>query len=160
FASGEVISTQFLTVIARGPARGTQTISAETALSRYSPRRQKSCPSGRVAPVVQCKQVCNQRRRFFGLVILHIKRRTELLKGVLSTLEHVEFHALHVDLYEVTAWQSEGVDRDERNDVPLARPRERNGAEVSGFAVIDRWNRYGAGAAAGCAVVCNDVVDG
>jgi hypothetical protein len=32
--------------------------------------------------------------------------------------------------------------------------------EVSRFAVIDRWNCDGAGAAAGCAVVRNGVVDG
>src|SRR5262249_18589349 len=100
-----------------------------------------------IEPVVRCKQVCNQRRRLFWLVILHIKQRAELLKCVLSTLEDFDFHALPVHLYEVTAGQSEGVDRDERNGFPLARPRERNGAEVSGFAVIDRWNCYRAGAA-------------
>src|SRR5262249_61039047 len=56
-----------------------------------------------IEPVVLCKQVCNQRRRLFWLVILHIKQRTKLLKGVLSTLQHVDFHALHVHLFYVTA---------------------------------------------------------
>src|SRR5262249_3843476 len=85
-----------------------------------------------------------QRRRFFGLVVFYVKQRAKLLKGTCSAFEHVEFHSLHVDLYEMAAWQSEGIDRDERDDFSLPRTGERNSAGVSWFGVIDRWDRDGA----------------
>ena len=63
-------------------------------------------------------------------VILNVDERSKTLNHAGSTLEHLDLHALDIDLDEVHSWQRNSIKRDDRRLLTVLVPRGRHAAEV------------------------------